>query len=867
MNSKKSILKSELEYFDINISNQVKSLPISLKILLENLIRNNAESSDINALINYKKNIAKHTIEYRPSRILMQDFTGVPAVVDLAALRDAASELGCSPERVNPHIPVDLVIDHSVQVDKFGKPGVQDFNESKEFERNVERYRLLKLGTKLFKKFRVVPPGTGICHQVNLEYLASVVTKDCTQNNKILYPDTLVGTDSHTTMINALCVLAWGVGGIEAEALMLGEPISMLIPEVLGVEFVGKLKPGVTATDLVLAITNILRIRNVVGKFVEFYGQGLESLTISDRATIANMAPECGSTCNLFPIDQKTLDYLDLTGKDREHVEIVELYAKQQGFWNLNKCPDYTQKLQVDLSDIKPLLAGPKRPQDKVLLCGVAQNFCSTYNLPQRVEKDKLQNGAIVIAAITSCTNTSNPRVMVGAGILARNAAALGLNVKPWVKTSLAPGSQVVSGYLQKSGLQKYLDQLGFSIVGFGCTTCIGNSGPLNEDIAREIAEKKLVVASILSGNRNFEGRIHQQVRANYLASPILVVAYAIAGFIDIDIEKDPIGKDKYGNDVFLNDIWPSEDEITQIVSKFVTRDVFISKYKDVFEGNKKWNQIESTENKTYSWQKDSTYIKKPPFFDDVKNNLKPKKEIDINNARIIAIFGDSVTTDHISPAGAIAKGSPAAKYLESLGVAPWDFNSYGARRGNHEVMMRGTFANIRIKNKMLSGKEGGYTIYIPLQKEMPIYDAAMLYKKDKTPVVVFAGKEYGTGSSRDWAAKGTSLLGIKAVIAQSFERIHRSNLIGMGVLPLLFKDGQDYQSLNLTGQELISMNIPVDIGAMSNIECIIKKDNKERKIFLKCAINTKKEAEYIRFGGVLRYVLAHSYAQTFSGA
>jgi aconitate hydratase len=866
INKYKKELYKEIEYFDINISDKVKNLPFSIKILLENIIRNSCDEGNIKLLINYKDNVTKNTIDFYPARILMQDFTGVPALVDLAALRDAVLKAGKNAAKVNPKIPVDLVIDHSIQVDHFGTGESSSFNKKKEYERNYERYKFLKWGKESFSNLRVVPPGTGICHQVNLEYLAKVVWSEHCKDKILLYPDTLVGTDSHTTMINGLSVLGWGVGGIEAEAVMLGEPISMVIPEVIGVNLYNNLKPGVTATDLVLTITNLLRMENVVGKFVEFFGDGLKNLSIADRATIANMAPECGSTCNFFPVDQKTLDYLDLTGREKQHIEIVEKYSKVQMLWNSeNTNIDYISIINLDLADVKTTLAGPKRPQDKVLLSQVPENFQKNYNTITTQETDKLRDGAIVIAAITSCTNTSNPRVMIGAGLMAKKASELGLKVKPWVKTSLAPGSNVVSEYLEQSGLQKYLDNLGFNIVGYGCTTCIGNSGPLPEKVSSEITDKNLIVASILSGNRNFEGRIHSQVKANYLASPILVVAYALAGFIDINLEKNPITQDKNGKGIFLKDLWPLEDEITEYIHKYINKKMFQTKYSEVFKGDKEWIDIDSSNSLTYQWDENNTYVKNPPFFENVDLDI-PKN---ICDARIIGLFGDSVTTDHISPAGSIAKDSPAAQYLQSIGVDQRDFNSYGARRGNHEVMMRGTFANIRIKNKLFEQittikhtetVEGGYTIHFGSGQRMNIYDAAMLYKREGIPLVILAGKEYGTGSSRDWAAKGTKLLGIKAVIAESFERIHRSNLVRMGVLPLIFQNGENIKSLELKGDEKITISYLDDLNSQSEVECIIIRSDKSIiKTTLKCAINTEKEVEYFKCGGILQYVLYNS--------
>ncbi|HEU5047293.1 MAG TPA: aconitate hydratase AcnA [Rickettsiales bacterium] len=845
-------------------------LPFSLKVLLENLLRHedgkSVTTDDIRAFADWLKNkTSDREIAYRPARVLMQDFTGVPAVVDLAAMRDAVKKAKGNPDVINPLSPVDLVIDHSVQVDAYGNSGSFDENVKLEMERNGERYAFLRWGQKAFNNFRVVPPGTGICHQVNLEYLAQVVWTD----EDVAYPDTLVGTDSHTTMINGLGVLGWGVGGIEAEAAMLGQPVSMLIPEVVGFELKGKLNEGVTATDLVLTVTNMLRKKGVVGKFVEFYGAGLDSLPLADRATIANMAPEYGATCGIFPVDQETVNYLNLTSRDADRIKLVEAYAKSQGMWRDENYPQvvFSDTLSLDMSTVEASIAGPKRPQDRVSLVDATKSFADAMptlnsanapDKPAQVEGSDftLQHGAIVIAAITSCTNTSNPSVMIGAGLVARKAHALGLKVKPWVKTSLAPGSKVVTEYLEASGLNKDLDALGFNLVGYGCTTCIGNSGPLLDPIEKTIKDNNLVVAAVLSGNRNFEGRVHALVKANYLASPPLVVAYAIAGSMNIDITKDPIGTSRDGRAVYLKDIWPTTTEVKQAVAKSVNAQQFASKYADVFSGDKFWQGIKAPEGKTYTWDEQSTYVRNPPYFEGgIQQEIA-----DIKGARILAVLGDSITTDHISPAGNISKTSPAAKYLTDHGVEPRDFNSYGARRGNHEVMMRGTFANIRIKNEMLDGVEGGVTKYIPSGEQMSIYDAAMRYKAEGTPLVIFAGKEYGTGSSRDWAAKGTNLLGVKAVIAESFERIHRSNLVGMGVLPLVFKEGTDRKSLKIDGTETVELaGLSAGIKPRMDIHCTItRKDGSKENTVLMCRIDTLDEIEYFRSGGILQYVLGN---------
>lgn len=832
---------------ELNID--ISALPISLKILLENLVRHydnkNVTIDDLKTVIEQKNK----TIYYYPSRVLMQDFTGVPALVDLAVMRDAAKKLGIDPTKINPLIPVDLIIDHSVQVDKFNDKGAFEYNVNLEVKRNFERYKFLKWGQKSFANFRVVPPGMGICHQVNLEYLAQVVWTQQKNGESIAYPDTLVGTDSHTTMINGLSVLGWGVGGIEAESVMLGQPIQMLNPEVYGVKLIGQLQEGVTATDLVLNVTHVLRKIGVVGKFVEFYGEGLKSLSLSDRATISNMAPEYGATCGFFPIDQKTIEYLRLTGRD--NIELVIEYAKVQGLWHNESIePKFTKVIEIDLNNITSSLAGPKHPQDQLSLSSLKASFTQAFPSAKLGDNNSLQDGSIVIAAITSCTNTSNPYVMIAAGIVARNALKRGIKAKPWVKTSLAPGSKVVTEYLIQSGLQESLDEMGFSLVGYGCTTCIGNSGPLPPEISLQVQEKDLTVASILSGNRNFEGRIHPQVKANYLASPPLVVAYSLVGSINIDLSHDPIGKDNNGNEVFLRDIWPSSNEITSVMNKIITKDMFIEKYQSIFEGDENWQQLGCANDILYPWDAESTYVQQPPYFDKLSHNTES-----IDKGRIIALLGDSTTTDHISPAGAISIASPAGKYLQNLGVLPQDFNSYGSRRGNHNVMMRGTFANIRIKNEMLNNIEGGFTKYIPSDEVMSIYDAAMLYQKDNTPLVVIAGKEYGTGSSRDWAAKGTALLGIRAVIAESFERIHRSNLIGMGVLPLMLQHGINRKTLKLDGSEVISINLD-NIYPSCTVDCEISKKNIVQKVRLLCRIDTEDELQYFTHGGIMQYVL-----------
>ena len=865
----------------------ISRLPVSLKVLLENLLRHEdgttVKADDFKAMVAWlEQRKSDKEIEYRPARVLMQDFTGVPAVVDLAAMRDAVAKAGLPADKINPLSAVDLVIDHSVMVDKFASPDAFADNVKIEMERNKERYEFLRWGQKAFDNFRVVPPGTGICHQVNLEYLAKVVWTSEENGETFAYPDTLVGTDSHTTMINGLGVLGWGVGGIEAEAAMLGQPVSMLIPEVVGFRLEGALPEGVTATDLVLTVTQMLRKKGVVGKFVEFYGPGLKHLPLADRATIANMAPEYGATCGFFPVDEETLTYLKLSGRDSETIDLVEAYSKEQGMWrNDDSEPVFTDTLELDMSTVEPSLAGPKRPQDRVALpklkdsfelfldsMGVAEDpemggqesiSKAEVNEDTLVPLDgtdhQLRHGDVVIAAITSCTNTSNPSVMLAAGLVAKKAIEKGLQRKPWVKSSLAPGSKVVTDYLAAAGLNGYLDQLGFDLVGYGCTTCIGNSGPLPEDVSTAVDKGDLVVSSVLSGNRNFEGRIHPQVKANWLASPPLVVAFALAGTTRINLAEEPLGNDQDGNPVYLKDIWPSTAEIKHEVEKVVS-DMFRQQYAEVFDGDEHWQNLEIPDSLTYEWRDESTYVANPPFFAGIDQPAPEPK--DIQGARVLAVFGDTITTDHISPAGAIKPDSPAGKYLQEQGVAVKDFNSYGSRRGNHEVMMRGTFANIRIKNLMVKGSEGGVTIHIPSGEELSIYDAAMRYQEEGTPLVVLAGKEYGTGSSRDWAAKGTRLLGVKAVIAESYERIHRSNLVGMGVLPLQFKNGDSAQSLGLTGQEEIHLTgLSKDIKPGQLVQAEAVKENGERvKFELTCRIDTLNEVRYFLSGGILHHVL-----------
>lgn len=848
-------------------------LPFSMKVLLENLLRfedgKTVTRDDLQAMADWLKerSIARE-IQYRPARVLMQDFTGVPAVVDLAAMRDAMKQLGGDPQKINPLVPVHLVIDHSVMVDEFGNPQAFGRNVELEYARNGERYEFLKWGSNAFHNFQVVPPGTGICHQVNLEHIAQCVwTGEDQTGETIAYPDTLVGTDSHTTMVNGLGVLGWGVGGIEAEAAMLGQPVSMLIPEVVGFRLSGELNEGITATDLVLTVTQMLRQKGVVGRFVEFYGPGLDSMSVADRATIANMAPEYGATCGFFPVDERTIEYLRLTSRDEERIALVEAYAKAQGLWRDASSPEplFTDTLELDMNSIEPSLAGPKRPQDRVLLSDVDDQFNAelehTYkkhNDPRvAVEKSAFDfgNGDVAIAAITSCTNTSNPSVLIGAGLLARKAREKGLKVQPWVKTSLAPGSQVVTDYLKESGLQEDLDALGFDLVGYGCTTCIGNSGPLPEPISKAINENDLVAVSVLSGNRNFEGRVSPDCRANYLASPPLVVAYALKGTVRSDLIHEPIGTGGNGEPVFLKDIWPSNQEIRSLIDAHVHSDMFRRRYADVYAGDERWRAIEVTGGETYSWPAESTYIQNPPYFTDM--SMTPTPPADIERARALAVFGDSITTDHISPAGAIKPDSPAGRYLLERDVPRGEFNSYGARRGNHEVMMRGTFANIRIRNRMLDNVEGGFTRYAPTDETLPIYDAAMLYKQDGRPLVVIAGKEYGTGSSRDWAAKGTVLLGVRAVIAESFERIHRSNLVGMGVLPLQFREGENAESLGLDGSEKFSITGVADLKPRQDVEVTVRRQDKSEFTFTaRCRIDTYNELEYFRSGGILHYVL-----------
>ena len=850
----------------------VSTLPNSLKILLENLLRHedklSVSSDDIQAIGAWLKNkTSDREISYRPARVLMQDFTGVPAVVDLGAMRDAIKKLGGDPELINPLSPVDLVIDHSIQVDAFASLDAMQINSQMEMNRNNERYFFLRWGQTAFDNFRVVPPDTGICHQVNLEYLAKTVWHQDKDGVKTAYPDTLVGTDSHTTMINGLGVLGWGVGGIEAEAAMLGQPISMLIPEVIGVKLTGKLLEGITATDLVLTITQILRKKGVVGKFVEYFGPGLSSLSVADRATIANMSPEYGATCGFFPVDKATLEYLRLTNRDEATIELVETYSKAQGLWFDETSPEpvFTDVVELNLSSVVPSLAGPKRPQDRVELSELSQAFDKLLVDADRLdEKEKafetdagfdMHHGDVVIAAITSCTNTSNPSVLMAAGLVAKKALEKGLKTKPWVKTSLAPGSQVVTQYLEASGLQTHLNGLGFDLVGYGCTTCIGNSGPLDEPIAKTVNDHDMVVSAVLSGNRNFEGRIHPQVKANWLASPPLVVIYALTGTTVIDITKDPIGTGNDGKPVYLSDLWPSNNEIQQETLK-VTSKMFREQYADVFTGNSEWQDMKVPESETYTWEADSTYIQHPPFFDNMPK--VPGKVTDINGARILALLGDSITTDHISPAGSIKADSPAGKYLQEKGVAIKDFNSYGSRRGNHEVMMRGTFANIRIRNEMVPGVEGGFTKHYPDGEVVSIYDAGMQYQAENIPSVVIAGKEYGTGSSRDWAAKGPKLQGVKAVLAESFERIHRSNLIGMGIMPLQFKDGVTRKTLKLDGSELISITgLNDDMKPSADINVTVQRsDGSKEEVTVQSRIDTANEIEYYRNGGILQYVL-----------
>ena len=865
-NTQKKIIidKREYKYFDLKTLSQIYNfelagVPNSIKIIIENLLRNeDGEAVTRKMIDNLCKKISEplenFEISFTPTRVLMQDFTGVPAVADLAAMRDALKKKGINPNNINPLSRVDLVIDHSVMVDYFGNDSALEDNVKKEFDRNKERYEFLKWGQKTFDNFYLVPPGGGICHQVNLENIAKTIWSKKINNENYLYPDSVVGTDSHTTMVNALSVLGWGVGGIEAEAAMLGQPISMNIPKIVGFKLTGELQEGITATDLVLTITEILRKKGVVGKFVEFFGNGLKNLSLADRSTISNMAPEYGATCGFFSTDNETLNYLKLSGKDEHQISIVKEYTKLQYLWLGNDYePNFDEKLHLDLESINPSVAGPKRPQDKIFVRDIPSVFNEIDNSAFKVSSNKkeIQSGDIVIAAITSCTNTSNPNVMIAAGLVAKNAVELGLKVKPWVKTSLAPGSKVVSDYLDKANLSKYLNKIGFNLVGYGCTTCIGNSGPLNEWVSKEITDKDLIVCSVLSGNRNFEGRVHQEVKANFLASPPLVVAFAIAGNMNVNLFTDPIGTSKFGDKVFLKDLWPSSKEINDIVKKSLSTDMFLKRYEEIYGGDHNWKSINSVSETTYTWNVSSTYIKHPPFFEYDENEPK-----DIVNARILALLGDSVTTDHISPAGAIKSDSPAGKYLNERQISRKDFNSYGSRRGNHEIMMRGTFANIRIKNEIIPGTEGGITKFFDVnEKEMSIYDAAIKYAKKNIPLVIFAGKEYGTGSSRDWAAKGTKLLGVKAVIAESFERIHRSNLIGMGVLPLQFTSDQNRKSLNLIGDEIITIKGLNSIKPNEQLICEINSEDK-RSIKLLCRIDTNKELDYYKQGGILQYVL-----------
>ena len=848
----------------------ISKLPKSLKVLLENLLRYEDDLSvnknQINSIKEWLKSKKSNTeIAYRPARVLLQDYTGIPAVADLAAMREAVKDKNKDPNTINPLSAVDLVIDHSVQVDQSAKADSFEKNVDIEFERNGERYSFLKWGQQAFNNFRIVPPGTGICHQVNLEYLSKVVWSEEFEGDKYLFPDTLVGTDSHTTMVNGLSVLGWGVGGIEAEAGMLGQPISMLIPEVIGFEVKNKMPEGTTATDLVLTVVKMLRDKGVVGKFVEFYGDGLKNLTLADRATIANMAPEYGATCGFFPIDDETLKYLKFSGRDQHTVDIVEHYAKEQGLWASNEI-EFTDTISLDMSTVVPTISGPKRPQDKVLLTDAPSSFKKVLD-EASIKKEhsvsgvsgtdyEIKDGSILIAAITSCTNTSNPNVLIGAGLLAKKAVELGLEVKPWVKTSLAPGSQVVTDYLAKAGLNTYLDKLGFNLVGYGCTTCIGNSGPLPENIVEAIQKENIYAVSVLSGNRNFEGRISPHIKANYLASPPLVVAYALAGHMEFDLYKDSLGKDKNGNDIYLKNIWPSNKEIEDTLKQSLNAEMFIQRYSNVSEGPIQWQKIKTEESSIYNWDKGSTYVKKPPFFDDLSDEPEGFKEI--RDARPLLILGDMVTTDHISPAGNIQKDSPTGEYFMKHQILPKDYNSYGSRRGNHEVMMRGTFANIRIRNEMAPGTEGGFTKLYPEGKVLPVYEAVVEYKKRGTDLVVIGGKEYGTGSSRDWAAKGTKLLGVKAVIAESFERIHRSNLIGMGILPLQFTDDTNRKNLNLIGSELITIkDIKKGIDPSDEIIVEIKYASGDiKKVKTLCRIDTKNELEYYKNGGILQYVL-----------
>jgi aconitate hydratase len=890
----RTTLKVGTQQYDILSLAALKSLnvdrlPFSLKVLLENLLRFedgiNVTKSDIEALLKWDpKALPSHEIAFTPARVIMQDFTGVPCIVDLAAMREAIVKLGGDPQKVNPLAPAELVIDHSVQVDEYGAANSLQHNNEIEFKRNGERYMFLRWGQTAFSNFKVVPPNTGIVHQVNIERLARVIFSDEASGKKSAYPDTLVGTDSHTTMVNSLGVLGWGVGGIEAEAAMLGQPVTMLIPQVIGFKLVGALPPGTTATDLVLTVTEMLRKKGVVDKFVEFFGDGLKGLPLADRATIANMSPEFGSTCAIFPIDEETIRYLELTGRPAEQIALVEAYARAQGLWRINGAPaaDYTDVVELDLSTVEPSLAGPKRPQDRVPLRNAKAVYRSSVKkmAEERTQKNpkangsatarvgtdtfEVKDGAVLIAAITSCTNTSNPAVLVAAGLLARNALKLGLASKPWVKTSLAPGSRVVTDYLTKAGLLHDLEQLGFYTVGYGCTTCIGNSGPLKPEISEAVRSGDVVACSVLSGNRNFEGRVHPEIKMNFLASPPLVVAYALAGSLDTDITTEPLGMGKDGKPVYLKDVWPSAQEVAAAVASSVDSAMFKKGYANVFLGDANWGAIKTPAGKIYSWDGKSTYVKNPPYFDGM--TMTPAPLGDIKGARVLAVLGDSVTTDHISPAGNISKSSPAAKYLVAQGVQAVDFNSYGARRGNHEVMMRGTFANIRLRNLLLPGTEGGVTLHIPSGEQMSIFDASVKYKAANTALVILAGKEYGTGSSRDWAAKGTMLLGVKAVIAESFERIHRSNLIGMGVLPLQYKEGQSTQSLGLTGKETFEI-VGLNRGAAKFVKVIAKSDDGTRTLTTefeaRLRIDTPKELDYYQHGGILQYVLRQLAATT----
>ena len=869
--------KTVYTYYDLNEAEKngldgISKLPKSLKVLLENLLRHEDGSTvikdDILAMVDWlKTRTSTHEIAYRPARVLMQDFTGVPAVVDLAAMRDAMVDLGGKANAINPLNPVHLVIDHSVMVDYYGTKTAFKKNVEREYERNGERYDFLKWGQEAFDNFAVVPPGTGICHQVNLENLAQTVWTKSSGGKTYAFPDTLVGTDSHTTMINGLSVLGWGVGGIEAEAAMLGQPISMLIPEVVGFELSGKLPEGATATDLVLRVVEMLRLKGVVGKFVEFYGSGLDYLSLEDQATLANMAPEYGATCGFFPVDEDTIKYLNATGRDEKRIELVEIYAKKQGLWRDNTLPVYTDTISLDVSSVMPAISGPKRPQDRFDLKGSNKHFLNilsdeygksdTKDSAVKVDGKEysVNHGDVFIAAITSCTNTSNPSVMVAAGLVAEKANKYGLQTKPWVKTSLAPGSQVVGEYLEKSQLQKELNELGFDVVGYGCTTCIGNSGPLSPELSKAIAEGDLVSCSVLSGNRNFEGRIGPDIKANFLASPPLVVAYALAGSLHHDFENDPLGVDETGKDIYLKDIWPTSEEIASVVRKVITREMFAARYADVFKGDEEWQKIKVTGGETYNWNSGSTYVRNPPYFEGMTTIPEPVK--DIQHANILALLGDSITTDHISPAGAIKHDGPAGTYLSDRQVPKNEFNSFGSRRGNHEVMMRGTFANIRIKNEMAPGTEGGVTKHMPTNKIMSIYDAAEKYAEENKDLVVFAGSLYGNGSSRDWAAKGTILLGVKAVIAESFERIHRSNLIGMGVLPLEFKENESWKSLSMEGTETVSIKNIGQLSPRGNLDVEIKyPDGSEKVITTTVRIDTENEHEYYKNGGILHYVL-----------